>query len=55
MPDPPLSVEDAHASDMVEVPVAVATRFVGCVGVVLSTATEAVSVLVPLLFVAVRV
>jgi hypothetical protein len=50
-----VSVEDAQASEIVDVPVAVATTLVGVVGGEASTVTVVVAVLVPLLFAAVSV
>ena len=54
-PDPPLSVEDAHESAMVDVPVPIATTLVGVVGGEVSTVTVVVAVDVPFTFVAVSV
>ena len=54
-PGPPLSVEDAHARDMVEVPVGVATSEEGVVGPEESMVIEVVAVEVPFGFVAERV
>jgi hypothetical protein len=54
-PGPEASVDDAHASEMVEVPVAVAASEAGVVGGVASTVTVVVAVEVPFAFVAVRV